>query len=114
MPYGPAHTSTLAANQTLAQSYAALVSSASATIDEMLLLQSSLVEQHPAAQQVVSASAGLGAGKRGREEEQEEEEEDGDVAARKWRRIDEEYRKLAPFRDASVDRWHRKTSAHFR
>ena len=105
MPYGAAHSSTLAANQTLARSYAALVSSASDTIDEMLLLHSALVKQHPAAQQVVSASAG----KRGREEEQEEEEEEGDVSARKWRRIDEEYRKLVPFRDASVDRWHRKT-----
>lgn len=107
MPYGAAHTSTLAASQTLAQGYAGLVSSASDTIDDLLSLHTALVEQHPAAQQAVSAGVGVSAGKRGREEEHEEE--DGDASARKWLRIDEEYSKLVPFRDASVDRWHRKT-----
>lgn len=107
MPYGSAHTSTLAASQTLAHGYAGLVSSASDTIDDLLSLQTALVEQHPAAQQLDSAGAGVSAGKRGREEEHEEE--DGDASSRKWLRIDEEYRKLVPFRDASVDRWHRKT-----
>ena len=108
MPYGSAHASALAANQSLAQSYAALISSASDTIDELLTLHSALVEQHPAAQLAASSSVGASGGKRGREEEQEEDG-DGDMSARKWLRIDEEYRKLVPFRDSSIDRWHRKT-----
>ena len=106
MPYGQTHASTLAASQTLAAGYAGLVSSASETIDDLLTLHHALVGQHPAA--LAGAGAGGSAGKRGREEEEQEEEE-GDVSAKKWRRIDEEYRKLVPFRDASVDRWHRKT-----
>lgn len=106
LPYGPTHTWALAENSTLADSYTSLIASASETIDELLTLHTALVEQHPAAKENVVANT-VANGKRRREEEEQGDEEE--VSVSKWRRIDEEYRKLIPFRDASVDRWHRKT-----
>ena len=104
IPYGPSHTWALAADSTLAQGYATLLSSASQTIDDLLELHSALVDQHPAAQQIALDVTKASSSKRDREEEEGVAE-----SVSKWQRIDEEYRKLAPFRDASVDRWHRKT-----
>ena len=108
LPYGATHTLAIGESSTLAESYAGLIDSASETIDELLTLHTALVEQHPAAQEIVSAST-VANGKRNRDDEEEGQGEEGDVSVRKWRRIDEEYRKLIPFRDASIDRWHRKT-----
>ena len=104
IPYGLSHTLAVSADSALAQGYATLVSSASQTIDELLELHSALVDQHPAAQQIASDVTKASSSKRSREEEDEEAE-----SVSKWQRIDEEYRKLTPFRDASIDRWHRKT-----
>ena len=62
------------------------------------------------AAEVAAAAPTVSTGKRGRQDEGEEEEEARqERSVSKWRRIDEEYRKLVPFRDAAVDRWHRKT-----
>ena len=101
MPHGASHAAALATDQGLADGYKGLVAGASGVIDEMLALQSALVEQHPAAQQSAEASVAAN-GKRQRQEE--ENGDQGGESARKWQRIDEEYRKLIPFRDASVDR----------
>lgn len=101
MPHGLSHDAAVTANQGLAQGYASLAASASEVIDELLDLHSALVEQHPAAQQSAEAATSS-AGKRQRQEVDGESE--GDRSASKWQRIDEEYRKLIPFRDASVDR----------
>ncbi|DBB16021.1 TPA: hypothetical protein ACH3X3_003386 [Trebouxia sp. C0006] len=106
MPHAASHAAVLSADQGLAQGYAGLVATASDVIDEMLALHSALVEQHPAAQQSAEASVAAN-GKRQRQEAEHGDE--GVDSAQKWQRIDEEYRKLVPFRDASVDRWHRKT-----
>ena len=101
MPHGVSHAAALQADEGLAQGYASLAASASQVIDEMLQLHSVLVEQHPAAQTGTAST-----GKRQRQEVGDGgvEEEEGVESAQKWRRIDEEYRKLKPFRDASVDR----------
>ena len=108
MPHGLSHASAISADSALAEGYATLISDASDTINELLDLHTALVEQHPAAQESAAANARASTGKRSREEGTEEEDK-GSLSASKWRRIDDEHRKLAPFRDASVDRWHRKT-----
>lgn len=101
MPHAAVHAAVLSADQGLAQGYASLVATASDAIDEMLALHSALVEQHPAAHQSAEASV-VANGKRQRQEVEHGGE--GENSAQKWQRIDEEYRKLVPFRDASVDR----------
>lgn len=101
MPHAASHAAVLSADQGLAQGYAGLVATASDVIDEMLALHSALVEQHPAAHQSAEASVAAN-GKRQRQEAEHGDE--GVDSAQKWQRIDEEYRKLVPFRDASVDR----------
>ena len=131
MPHGASHSAVAHSDSTLAASYTTLASDAAATIDHLLDLQQALVQQHPAAQQSADAfnnnnsnistksgkggsalvsSDGDGVSQHGKRQRQEENDsEEGAQAARKWQRINEEYRKLVPFRDASIDRWHRKT-----
>ena len=101
MPHAASHAAVLSADQGLAQGYASLVATASDVIDEMLALHSALIEQHPAAHQSAEANV-IANGKRQRQEAEHGGE--GVNSAKKWQRIDEEYRKLVPFRDASVDR----------
>ena len=107
MPHAASHAAVLSADKGLAQGYARLVATASDVIDEMLALHSALVEQHPAARQSAEASVAAN-GKRQRQEAEHGGE--GVDSAKKWQRIDEEYRKLVPFRDASVDRWLKHTT----
>lgn len=117
----------------VATAYSEVSQAASSTLDSLLELQAALIGQHPAAAQAVAAAAaaappsqgtglpnghapeangtaplanGTAGRKRGREAAAPENDQgnEGSVPERKWQRIDEAYRLLAPFRDASVDR----------
>lgn len=105
VPHGLDHAVAVQANESLAEGYKTLVSSACETIDSLLGLQTALTQQHPAAQQSAEevTAAVKSRGKRARDQEGNAEEE-GLQSKRKWRRIDEEYAKIVPFRDASIDR----------
>eukprot|EP00891_Asterochloris_glomerata_P009293 jgi/Astpho2/9293/Aster-06864 len=127
-----------AADSGVATAYSEVSQAASSTLDSLLELQAALIGQHPAAAEAVAAAAaaappsqgtglpnghapeangtaplanGTAGRKHGREAAAPENDQgnEGSVPERKWQRIDEAYRLLAPFRDASVDRWHRKT-----
>ena len=117
----------------MATAYSEVSQAASSTLDSLLELQAALIGQHPAAAQAVAAAAaavppsqggglpnghapeangtaplanGVAGRKRGREASAAENDEGdaGSVPESKWQRIDEAYRHLGPFRDASVDR----------
>ena len=117
----------------MATAYSEVSQAASSTLDSLLELQAALIGQHPAAAQAVAAAAaavphsqggglpngtapeangaaplanGTAGRKRGREAAapEDDQEDEGSVPESKWRRIDEAYMHLAPFRDASVDR----------
>lgn len=93
------------ADTTLAEGYRKLATNARETIDSLLDLQTALTQQHPAAQQSVDAVTSEVADRSKRKRDQEgNEEADRLQSAAKWQRIDEEYAKIAPFRDASIDR----------
>eukprot|EP00891_Asterochloris_glomerata_P009292 jgi/Astpho2/9292/Aster-06865 len=122
-----------AADSGVATAYSEVSQAASSTLDSLLELQAALIGQHPAAAEAVAAAAaaappsqgtglpnghapeangtaplanGTAGRKHGREAAAPENDQgnEGSVPERKWQRIDEAYRLLAPFRDASVDR----------
>lgn len=88
----------------LAEGYRALVSSACETIDTLLGLQTALTQQHPAAQQSVEAVTAEVKNKGKRNRELQGDNDEGLQSILKWQRIDDEYAKIVPFRDASIDR----------
>lgn len=105
LPHGQDHSVAVQADATLAEGYRKLVASACETIDSLLGLQTALTQQHPAAQQSVDAVTAEAASKSKRKREQEgNAEEQAIQSAPKWQRIDAAYSKIAPFRDASIDR----------
>ena len=122
-----------AADSGVATAYSEVSRAASFMLDSLLELQAALIGQHPAAAQAVAAAAaavprsqggglpnghtpeangtappvnGTAGRKRGRGASAPEDDhgDEGSVPESKWRRIDEAYRHLAFFRDASVDR----------
>ena len=108
LPQGSSHALVLKTQQTLAEGYAQLVTSASSAIDELLDLQAALVEQHTAAKE--SAQTHINSSSSGKRKRQGDNTcEAHSESFKKWQRVDEAYQKIVPFRDASIDRWHRKT-----
>ena len=66
--------------------------------DTLLDLQAAMLQQNPA----ILREAGEAKRLRAAEDAQE-------GGSAKWRRLDGAYAEVGPFRDASLDRWHRKT-----
>ena len=133
LPPAALHPICCAADSGVAAAYSELSQAASSTLDSLLELQAALIGQHPAAAQAVAAAAaavppsqagglhnghapeangtaspanGTAGRKRGRRSAAPENDQgdEGSMPESKWRRIDEAYGHLAPFRDASVDR----------
>lgn len=90
----------------LADAYAGLAADAADALEQLCALLDALAEQNAG---VAETAATVGQ-KRGREDEDGREGgEETPRLLRLWARLDAAYAGLAPFRDASVDRWHRKT-----
>lgn len=104
LPHGLDHAVAVQTDASLAEGYRALVSSACETIDSLLGLQTALTQQHPAAQQSVEAVTAEVKSKGKRKREQQGDKDEALQYISKWQRIDEEYAKIVPFRDASIDR----------
>jgi protein AATF/BFR2 len=92
-----------------------LARDAAAVAEDLLGLLSSMEEQHPAIGEAAEA-AGVGGTKRKQpeddsdaEEGDEKEKEEETMSDKLWSQLDEAYQRFVPFRDASIDRWHRKT-----
>jgi hypothetical protein len=112
-----------AADDELAAAFGGLAADASALLADLLSLLRALAAQNPAIADAATAAVGAeeegrdtpAASKRARHADPAataaaaEGEEAGGKAAATWRQLDEAYAAFAPFRDASIDRWHRKT-----
>lgn len=105
LPSGPDYQAAIGSDTSLAHGYEHLVQSACETIDSLLDLHSVLLQQHPAAHQSAEAvEAEANSRSKRKRRAGEEEEREGRQSAAKWQCIEEEYAKMVPFRDASVDR----------
>ena len=110
LPRPAGHAAVSAASPELAQALAGLAADAAETVEALAGLLDVLVGQNPAlAEAAVAAgapAAAVAGDKRQREEQDQEEEREarGGKAVRLWTRLDEGHARLAPFRDASIDR----------
>ena len=105
LPQSDAHRVAKVLDPELASGLNGLARDAASVVEDLLSLLGSLEEQHPAIGEA-AAAAGV---KRKRSNEEGGEEEGGARSDRLWTQLEDNYRRFAPFRDASIDRWHRKT-----
>ncbi|XP_057863167.1 uncharacterized protein LOC131071369 isoform X2 [Cryptomeria japonica] len=104
LPQGSLMSSFCKSDMKIDGAYSELVSSAHQTLDCLLDLQEVLLEKNNA---INEASFENGKSKSGNEEHQKTGLSTQMDAA--WARIETLYTRIAPFRDNSVDKWHRKT-----
>ncbi|KAI8464900.1 MAG: apoptosis antagonizing transcription factor-domain-containing protein [Monoraphidium minutum] len=99
----------VAASGDVRQGYADLLSSCQETLDQLLDLHGALLQRHPQAAAAAAAAAApappdAGGRKRGRGAEG-----GGGGAAAAWAAVEAAVAAAAPFRDGSLDKWHRRT-----
>lgn len=111
LPQGAMQGVAAASSEDLAAAFTGLAADASALLGDLLELLDALAAQNPAVAEAAAAAEGSGgARKRTRGEGEEAAGGGGPAAEALWGRLDEAYAGFAPFRDASIDRWHRKTA----
>ncbi|KAK9841761.1 hypothetical protein WJX81_001171 [Elliptochloris bilobata] len=103
LPYAECHAAAAAATPELRSGFAGLADACGATLGSLLELQAALVRQHPAASAAaaaVEAARGSGA---------DAWSANGAIdSGALWARLEAARAAVAPFRDAALDRWHRK------
>jgi protein AATF/BFR2 len=100
LPRGEGHAAVGAVDESLAGGLRGLAGDAAGLLGDLLGLLGALGDQNPA----------LAAGQKRKREPAASPADDAPASERLWAALDESYRGFAPFRDASVDRWHRKTA----
>lgn len=132
LPQGEMQAAAAASSADIAAAFGGLAADASALLQDLLQLLGALAGQNPAVAeaaataggaQAAAAAEGSGGGhKRARAEADGSEEQQQDAvqpaagqeqrpgADALWGQVEAAYAAFGPFRDASIDRWHRKTT----
>ncbi|KAG2497233.1 hypothetical protein HYH03_004822 [Edaphochlamys debaryana] len=118
LPRPPTHAALQASRPDVAEGYARLASAARNTLGQLLGLQRELMGRVPDITLPPAPSPAPGS-KRAREESEDADEEDqreggtsssgSESLDELWQRLSAHHDALAPYRDASVDSWHRRT-----
>ena len=113
LPQGGMQAAAAGASGELATAFAGLAADAAALLGDLLQLMGALGEQNPAVGEAAAAAAEGGGtkvgAKRRRNGAQQQQEEEVGQCGELWEQLDAAYASFVPFRDASIDRWHRKT-----
>lgn len=125
LPQGEMQEAAAASSADLAAAFGGLAADASALLQDLLQLLGALAGQNPAVAEAAAAAgtsgqaaaAAEGSGgrhkrARGDEDGSEGRQQDGAQpgADALWGQVEAAYAAFGPFRDASIDRWHRKTT----
>lgn len=109
LPQQKAHQYIASEEPEIASQLQGLARDATGVLEDMLSLLSELARRHPAVQEAAAQAIG---DKRKRCEEDDSQQtfkKSAKISEALWTRLDDAYTQFAPFRDASIDRWHRKT-----
>lgn len=106
LPQPESHRVAVAIDPELASGLSGLARDAAGVVEDLLGLLSSIEEQHPA---VGEAAAAAGVKRKRSDDKEDGADVAGSLSDRLWAQLDDSYQRFAPFRDASIDRWHRKT-----
>ncbi|KAG7673911.1 hypothetical protein Ndes2526B_g02616 [Nannochloris sp. 'desiccata'] len=108
LPQPEGHRVAVAVDPELETGLKGLARDAAAVVDDLLGLLNSMEEQHPAIGEAAEA-ASVGITKRKQPDNDEEKQKQELMSDKLWSQLDESYQRFVPFRDAAIDRWHRKT-----
>ncbi|KAJ4824192.1 hypothetical protein Tsubulata_015653 [Turnera subulata] len=85
--------------------YTDLMSSSKKTLESLLELQQAILERNPS----ISASSNGASGQFVKKHSKDSMDVDVDVEDEDWLQVSTMHRRIAPFRDKSIDKWQRKT-----
>lgn len=111
LPRGKAYNTAVEHSEKVGVALKSLASEASETLSSVCDVLEALMQRNPAVAEAQAAAGVVGGSKRKRDDDDndDEDEDEDDVSASGWKRLEGCYKEMQPFRDSSVDRWHRKT-----
>ncbi|KAJ6422089.1 hypothetical protein OIU84_027100 [Salix udensis] len=104
LPQEPVRSSFCDSDEVVGMAYADLITSSEKTLESLLELQEALLEKNPSISQSSNGDSGQVTKKHSKDSTNLDGEEDID-----WLRISEMQKRIAPFRNKSIDKWQRKT-----
>lgn len=104
LPQEPVRSSFCDSDEVVGMAYADVITSSKKTLESLLELQEALLEKNPSISQSSNGDSGQVTKKHSKDSTNLDAEEDID-----WLRISEMQKRIAPFRNKSIDKWQRKT-----
>ncbi|KAI5555443.1 hypothetical protein BDE02_19G080900 [Populus trichocarpa] len=104
LPQEPVRSSFCDSDEVVGMAYADVITSSKKTLESLLELQEALLEKNPSISQSSNGDSGQVTKKHSKDSTNSDAEEDID-----WLRISEMQKRIAPFRNKSIDKWQRKT-----
>jgi len=116
LPRGNAYTTAVEYSEKAGDALKRLASEASETLSSVCDVLEALMQRNPAVTGAQAAAGVQGGGEGGNKRKRddnadgnEDEDDEDDASDKGWKRLEGCYKDLQPFRDSSIDRWHRKT-----
>ncbi|KAL9455015.1 hypothetical protein AB3S75_010423 [Citrus x aurantiifolia] len=104
LPQEPVRSSFCESDEGVSAAYSDLITSSKKTLDSLLELQEALLEKNPSIAQSPDGNTGKTSKKHSEDDKNLDAEGDED-----WGRISHMHKRIAVFRDKSIDKWQRKT-----
>lgn len=104
LPQEPVRSSFCESDEGVSAAYSDLITSSKKTLDSLLELQEALLEKNPSVAQSLDGNSGKTSKKHSEDYKNLDAEGDED-----WGRLSHMHKRIAVFRDKSIDKWQRKT-----
>ncbi|KAL5800086.1 hypothetical protein ACOSQ4_032970 [Xanthoceras sorbifolium] len=104
LPQEPVRSSFSVSDEGVGKAYSDLITSSKKTLDSLLELQEALLEKNPFVAQALDGNSGQSSNKHSKDSKNLDVEGDDE-----WLQVSQMHKRIASFRDKSIDKWQRKT-----
>ncbi|KAK3195159.1 hypothetical protein Dsin_026469 [Dipteronia sinensis] len=104
LPQEPVRASFCVSDEGVGTAYSDLITSSKKTLDSLLELQEALLEKNPSVAQSLDGNSGQKSKKHSEDSKNLDVEDDDE-----WLQVSQMHKRIASFRDKSIDKWQRKT-----
>ncbi|KAL5794992.1 hypothetical protein ACOSP7_003586 [Xanthoceras sorbifolium] len=104
LPQEPVRSSFSVSDEGVGKAYSDLITSSKKTLDSLLELQEALLEKNPSIAQALDGNSGQSSMKHSKDSKNLDVEGDDE-----WLQVSQMHKRIASFRDKSIDKWQRKT-----
>ncbi|KAH7548024.1 hypothetical protein JRO89_XS14G0056100 [Xanthoceras sorbifolium] len=104
LPQEPVRSSFSVSDEGVGKAYSDLITSSKKTLDSLLELQEALLEKNPFVAQALDGNSGQSSNKHSKDSKNLDVEGDNE-----WLQVSQMHKRIASFRDKSIDKWQRKT-----